>query len=103
MAPEGDERVGDVSNVLFSNGWIADDDGTVFIYYGASDTRLHVATTTIDKLMDYAVNTPPDRFTSAQTVRIIKDLIEKNQEEIAMRTEYPANRKLNENSSRKQG
>ncbi len=49
MAPEGDERIGDVSNVLFSNGWIADDDGTVFIYYASSDLRMHVATTTYRK------------------------------------------------------
>ncbi len=104
MAPEGEERVGDVSNVLFSNGWIADDDGTVFIYYGSSDTRLHVATTTIDKLLDYAINTPADKFTSAQTVGIINRLIKKNQEEIALRMEYPVNRKLNEKSTnRKQG
>ena len=50
-APEGDERVGDVSNVLFSNGWIRDDDGTVFIYYASSDTRMHVATTTVERLL----------------------------------------------------
>jgi 4-O-beta-D-mannosyl-D-glucose phosphorylase len=49
MAPEAEERIGDVSNVLFSNGWISDNDGTVFIYYASSDTRLHVATSTIDK------------------------------------------------------
>ena len=104
MAPEGDERVGDVSNVVFSNGWIADDDGTVFIYYGSSDTRLHVATTTVDKLLDYAMNTPADRYTSAQTVRIINELIERNQEETAMRMIYPSNRKVNEKSTnRKQG
>jgi 4-O-beta-D-mannosyl-D-glucose phosphorylase len=104
MAPEGDERVGDVSNVVFSNGWIADDDGVVFIYYGSSDTRLHVATTTIDKLLDYATNTPADRFTSAQTVKIINELIEKNQDEVAIRMELPLNRKVNEKSTnRKQG
>src|SRR6185503_5951277 len=79
MAPEGDERVGDVSNVLFSNGWIADDDGTVFIYYASSDTRLHVATTTIDKLLDYVLNTPPDGFSSAETVKTLTELIDKNQ------------------------
>lgn len=104
MAPEGDERVGDVSNVVFSNGWIADDDGTVFIYYGSSDTRLHVATTTIDKLLDYAMNTPADRFTSAQMVKVINELIERNQEEVAMRMDLPLNRKVNEKSTnRKQG
>ncbi len=60
IEPLGEERVGDVSNVVFSNGWIADDDGTVFIYYASSDTRMHVATTTIEKLIDYAFNTPED-------------------------------------------
>ncbi len=81
MAPEGEERVGDVSNVLFSNGWIADEDGTVFIYYASSDTRLHVATTTVDQLLDYVMNTAPDGLTSADTVRNIVDLIDKNQSE----------------------
>jgi 4-O-beta-D-mannosyl-D-glucose phosphorylase len=79
MAPEGDERVGDVSNVIFSNGWIADEDGTVFIYYASSDTRLHVATTTIEKLLDYMMNTAPDGFSSAETVRTLTGLIDKNQ------------------------
>lgn len=60
IEPLGMERVGDVSNVTFSNGWIADDDGTVFIYYASSDTRMHVATTTIEKLTDYVMNTPED-------------------------------------------
>ena len=60
MAPEGEERIGDVSNVLFTNGWIADEDGTVFIYYASSDTRMHVATSTIDRLVDYCMNTPAD-------------------------------------------
>ena len=78
MAPEGEERVGDVSNVLFSNGWIADDDGTVFIYYASSDTRQHVATTTVDKLLDYVMNTAPDGFTSAASVDVIYQLIDKN-------------------------
>ena len=59
MAPEGEERMGDVSNVVFSNGWILDDDGRVFIYYASSDTRIHVATSTIDQLLDYVMNTPP--------------------------------------------
>ncbi len=79
MAPEGDERVGDVSNVLFSNGWIADEDGSVFIYYASSDTRLHVATSTIDKLLDYVLNTPSDRFSSVETVKTLTELIDKNQ------------------------
>ena len=78
MAPEGEERVGDVSNVLFSNGWIVDDDGTVFIYYASSDTRLHVATTTIEKLLDYVMNTPEDGLTSAATVRNLYAIIESN-------------------------
>lgn len=78
MAPEGDERVGDVSNVLFSNGWIADEDGTVFIYYASSDTRMHVATSTIDKLLDYVLNTPADGYRSAKSVEAIKSLIANN-------------------------
>jgi 4-O-beta-D-mannosyl-D-glucose phosphorylase len=78
MAPEGEERVGDVSNVLFSNGWIADDDGTVFIYYASSDTRMHVAVSTVDKLVDYCLNTPADGFRSATSVRTIQALIERN-------------------------
>lgn len=60
IEPLGEERTGDVSNVVFSNGWINDDNGTVFIYYASSDTRMHVATTTIDKLIDYTINTPED-------------------------------------------
>ena len=79
MAPEGEERVGDVSNVLFSSGWILDDDGTVFIYYASSDTRMHVATSTIGQLLDYVMNTLSDEFGSANTVRNIVDLIDKNQ------------------------
>jgi len=80
MAPEGEERVGDVSNVLFSNGWIADEDGTVFIYYASSDTRMHVATSTIDKLVDYCFNTPEDGLRSAASVETIVKLIDKNKE-----------------------
>src|SRR5690606_21784964 len=79
MAPFNDERIGDVSNVLFSNGWIADDDGTVYIYYASSDTRMHVATSTIDKLVDYCMNSPKDKFTSAGSVNSILDLINNNQ------------------------
>ena len=78
IAPEGAERVGDVSNVAFSNGWIVDDDGTVFIYYASSDTRLHVATSTIDKLLDYCINTPEDGFRSATSVENLNRIIEKN-------------------------
>ena len=80
MAPEGEERVGDVSNVLFSNGWIADDDGKVFIYYASSDTRLHVATSTIDRLLDYVINTPTDGFRSEKTVDTINNIIDHNRE-----------------------
>ncbi|TXJ22652.1 MAG: glycosidase [Chitinophagaceae bacterium] len=79
LAPEGEERTGDVSNVVFSNGWIADEDGTVFIYYASSDTRVHVAVSSIDKLLDYVMNTAPDGFTSAETVRTLTELIDKNQ------------------------
>jgi 4-O-beta-D-mannosyl-D-glucose phosphorylase len=78
MAPEGEERIGDVSNVLFSNGWIADEDGTVFIYYASSDTRMHVATSTIDKLLDYVLNTPADGYRSSASVETIKALVAKN-------------------------
>ncbi len=80
MAPEGDERIGDVSNVLFCNGWIADDDGTVFIYYASSDTRMHVATSTIDQLLDYLLHTPADGLTSAASVETITEIIRKNKE-----------------------
>jgi 4-O-beta-D-mannosyl-D-glucose phosphorylase len=78
IAPEGAERVGDVSNVAFSNGWILDDDGTVFIYYASSDTRMHVATSTIDKLIDYCINTPEDGFRSATSTENLNSIIEKN-------------------------
>ena len=78
MAPEGKERVGDVSNVLFANGWVARDDGTVFIYYASSDTRTHVATTTIDRLTDYCLNTPEDPLYSHKSVAQRVELIKKN-------------------------
>jgi 4-O-beta-D-mannosyl-D-glucose phosphorylase len=78
MAPDGIERVGDVSNVLFSNGWIADDDGKVFIYYASSDTRMHVATSTVNQLLDYVLNTPADGYRSATSVESIKALVAKN-------------------------
>jgi len=80
MAPEGEERIGDVSNVLFSNGWIEDEDGTVYIYYASSDSRLHVATSTIEKLTDYCLNTPPDGFRSAESVKTINRIISRNNE-----------------------
>ena len=79
MAPENNERVGDVSNVLFSNGWIVDNDGTVFIYYASSDTKMHVAVSTVAQLIDYVINSPEDKFTSAESVNTIINLIEKNQ------------------------
>ncbi len=78
MAPEDEERVGDVSNVVFSNGWIADENGDVFIYYASSDTRLHVATSSVAQLLDYVMNTPGDGFTSFETVKTLNRLIEKN-------------------------
>lgn len=80
LAPEGDERVGDVSNVLFSCGWIVRNDDDVFIYYGSSDTRIHVATTTVEKLVDYVINTPPDPLRSYACVEQRNQLIEKNLE-----------------------
>ena len=82
MAPEGEERIGDVSNVLFTNGWIATDDGSVYIYYGSSDTRMHVATSTIERLLDYVVNTPEDGYTSTESVETLYNLIDKNLEYI---------------------
>lgn len=78
MAPLDEERVGDVSNVLFSNGWIPDDDGAVFIYYASSDTRMHVATTTIEKLIDYIMNTQLDEYNSAASVQKTIGLIQSN-------------------------
>ena len=78
MAPEGDERVGDVSNVVFSNGWILNEDGTVHIYYASSDTRLHVATTTIDRLIDYTLHTGADGFNSSKSVQRLTSIIEQN-------------------------
>ena len=78
IAPQLDERVGDVSNVIFSNGWILEDDGKVFIYYASSDTRLHVASSTIEKLLDYTINTPEDGFRSAASVETLNSLINKN-------------------------
>lgn len=80
MAPEGDERIGDVSNVLFSNGWIMEDDGRVLIYYASSDTRMHVATTTVERMLDYCLNTPADGYRSATSVESIKKLIQLNKE-----------------------
>jgi 4-O-beta-D-mannosyl-D-glucose phosphorylase len=78
MAPEGEERVGDVSNVLFSNGWINREDGSVAIYYASSDTRMHVATTSIEQLVDYVKNTPADGYTSANAVSRVMDIVRGN-------------------------
>ncbi len=78
IAPEGEERVGDVSNVTFSNGWVKKDNGEVLIYYASSDTRMHVATSAVDILLDYVLNTPPDGLRSAASVIERNKLIEKN-------------------------
>jgi len=80
VAPQGEERVGDVSNVVFSNGWVARKNGKVLIYYGSSDTRLHVVTSTADKLLDYVLNTPEDPLRSYACVQQRCDLIKKNLE-----------------------
>jgi len=78
MAPEGEERLGDVSNVLFSNGWICDDDGKVYIYYASSDTRMHVAVSSVEKLLDYCFNTPQDGLTTGNSVKTLNLIIDKN-------------------------
>ena len=78
IAPEREERVGDVSNVVFSNGWIVNEKDEVFIYYGSSDTRMHVATSTVEKLLDYVMYTPPDGLRSAASVAVRKELIDRN-------------------------
>ena len=78
MAPENQERIGDVSNVLFSNGWIADDNGKVYIYYASSDTRMHVAVSDVERLADYVMNSPEDQFTTAASVQTIINLIDHN-------------------------
>jgi len=80
IAPEGEERVGDVSNVAFCNGWILDEDGKVFIYYASSDTRMHVATSSINQLIDYVINTPEDGLKSLSSVESIISLVNRNKE-----------------------
>lgn len=80
IAPQGIERVGDVSNVVFTNGAIAEPDGNVYIYYASSDTRLHVAATTVERLIDYTFNTPADPLRSVECVQQRCDLIRKNLE-----------------------
>ena len=78
LVPDGMEYIGDVMNVAFANGWIADTDGRVFIYYASADTRMHVATSTIDQLVDYCLHTPEDGLTTGASVETIKSLIAKN-------------------------
>ena len=78
LVPEEQEYVGDVMNVAFSNGWIMDDDGRVLIYYATADTRLHVAVSSVERLIDYCMNTPEDGLTTAASVETIKQLIRKN-------------------------
>ena len=78
LAPQDEERIGDVSNVVFSNGWIADDDGTVFIYYASSDTRMHVTVSTVERLLDYCLNTPSDGLRTGKSVKNIIKLIQGN-------------------------
>ena len=85
LAPEGEERVGDVSNVLFSHGWIADEDGRVLLYYASSDTRLHVAESTVDRLVDYCFGTAPDGMTTSASVETLKKLIDANRDFITER------------------
>lgn len=87
IAPQGEERVGDVSNVVFTNGVIARDNGEVYIYYASSDTRLHVASTTIDRLIDYVTNTPADPLRSRACVEQRIELIDRNLE-LMKRPEY---------------
>lgn len=90
IAPEGEERVGDVSNVVFTNGWILDEDGTVYIYYASSDTRMHVATSTVERLLDYVFNTPADGLRSAASVQEINRLIDKNLAYVASKDQATA-------------
>lgn len=78
MVPEDEEYIGDVMNVLFSNGWIADEDGKVYIYYASCDTRMHVATSTVDRLVDYCMNTEQDGYRTGLTVERLNRLIDKN-------------------------
>ncbi|MFA7288249.1 MAG: glycosidase [Melioribacteraceae bacterium] len=78
IAPDGDERIGDVSNVVFSNGWIEKSNGEVYIYYASSDTRMHVAVSSVDQLLDYVLNTPEDGLRSAASVESRNKLIRKN-------------------------
>ncbi len=87
IAPLAKERVGDVSNVVFSNGWVTDEEGTVYIYYASSDTRMHVATTTVEKLIDYVTNTPEDAGRTELCARQRNELIDSNLE--VLKSQYP--------------
>jgi len=78
IAPMGEERIGDVSNVTFSNGWIADEDGKIYIYYASSDTRLHVATSTVERLLDYVTGTGEDQYRSITSVKTLHSIIDNN-------------------------
>ena len=78
LVPEGDEYLGDVMNVAFANGWIKDDDGRVLIYYASADTRMHVAVSDVDRLVDYCMHTPEDKLYTAASVETIKKLVAKN-------------------------
>lgn len=78
MAPEGEEYVGDVMNVLFTNGWIKDDDGRILIYYASCDTRLHVAVSSVERLVDYCLHTEPDGLCTGETVERINRLVTSN-------------------------
>ena len=78
LAPEGEERIGDVSNVTFSNGWVKRADGAVFIYYGSSDTRMHVAVSSVEQLLDYVLNTPEDGLRTGLSVEARVALITRN-------------------------
>ncbi|MDA3883048.1 MAG: glycosidase [Bacteroidales bacterium] len=78
LAPQDDERIGDVSNVVFANGWIANDDGSVYIYYASSDTRTHVAVSSIKRLVDYCLHTPQDDLFTNKSVEKINTLTSKN-------------------------
>ena len=84
MAPENEERIGDVSNVLFSNGWICRPDGSVYIYYASSDTRMHVALSHLDVLLDYVLHTPEDGLNTHASVSQLLGLIEQNQQYAAV-------------------
>lgn len=97
LAPDGEERIGDVSNVAFCNGWIVDEDGAVYIYYASSDTRMHVATSTVAQLTDYVMNNPEDGLRSATSVNTIIDIIDRNKK---VAEEMPVAVNLNGQSAR---